>query len=68
MIIDRFEDGFAVIEDDNGVFFSVNIEKIPKDAAEGDCIFFKNGVYLLDEDKTKERRSEILRLQNGLWE
>ncbi|MCM1524197.1 MAG: DUF3006 domain-containing protein [Ruminococcus sp.] len=36
-------------------------------AAEGDVLILKNGVYVKDAEATEKRRKEILALQNSLW-
>ena len=39
-IIDRFEGDFAICERDDLKFENIKKEKLPKDIAEGDVIFF----------------------------
>lgn len=35
---------------------------------EGDVIILRNGKYITDTEATAQRKSEILNLQNSLWE
>lgn len=58
MIIDRFEENFAVIESDNGM---IEIERklLPENASEGDVIILTDGVYAVDTEATESRRMRI---------
>ncbi len=67
-IIERFEDDKAVLEDDNGKHSVIIRKNLPHNAKEGDCLILKNGVYSVDSELTKEKREEIIRLQDSLWE
>lgn len=55
MIIDRFEGDFAVTETENGMA-DILRSQLPENAEEGDVIYFDNGVYVIDEKATAERR------------
>lgn len=65
--IDRFEDKYAVCEDDLGAMIDIPVCELPANAREGD-VFFKNGngVYEIDKDETQRRRAEVLRLMGRL--
>ena len=67
LIIDRIEDGIAVIEDDKNRF-EVPAEMLVENVREGDVVIFKNGFYIKDENASAARRDEIIKLQNDLWE
>ena len=67
LIIDRIEDGIAVIEDDDARF-EVPAEMLGKNVREGDVVISENGFYIKDENATANRRDEIIKLQNDLWE
>ena len=67
LIIDRIEDGIAVIEDDD-TRFEVPAEMLGEGVKEGDVVVSENGLYIKDENATAGRRDEIIKLQNGLWE
>ncbi|GAB5082402.1 hypothetical protein Osc1_15750 [Hominimerdicola sp. 21CYCFAH17_S] len=67
LIIDRREGESFVCEDKIG-----NKVIIPcvqaQNAAEGDIIEYKNGVYTVLAEETAERRKKINRLLDSLWE
>lgn len=67
LIVDNISDGIAVIEDGD-IHFDIPAGALPEDVKEGDVIFFENGSYFKDYDATASRRSEIIKLQNSLWE
>ena len=67
LIIDRIEDGIAVIEDDD-TRFEVPAEMLGEGVKEGDVVVSENGLYIKDENATAGRRDEIITLQNDLWE
>ncbi|MDE5936929.1 MAG: DUF3006 domain-containing protein [Ruminococcus sp.] len=58
MIIDRFEGDFAVAETENGMT-DILRSHLPENAEEGDVIYFENGVYIIDEKATADRRKLI---------
>lgn len=60
-IIDRFEDGFAVLELEGGKMVNVPIEIIPKGAKEGDVVLIE-----IDKTKTTERQKRIKELFDEL--
>ena len=69
LIIDRFEENFAVCEDDDGSFFAIDISELPAEASEGDVLRLDDGGGIsVDEAETESRRSRIrekmLRLKN----
>ena len=57
-IIDRFEDGFAVIEITDE-FVSVPKDELPRGAKEGDVLVCVDGVWTVDEEATKQRKNAI---------
>lgn len=68
LIIDRFEDQYAVCEDENKKILNIKKEEIPKNAKEGDIIIYINGKYVLDKEKTLSRKKYIESLTKDLWE
>ena len=67
MIIDRFEDGFAVCEC-CGEIICVPRSLIPEGAKEGDVLTESENGYIVDSDETERKRAEINKLLNDLWE
>lgn len=68
LIIDRFEEEYAVCEDKNKKILNINKSKIPKQAKEGDIIIYRDGRYILDKGKTLNRKKYIEELTKDLWE
>ena len=66
LVIDRFEENFAVCESETGMD-NVKCSDIPNDAAEGDTLVLSNGRYLIDREDTEKRRKEIEKLQDKLF-
>lgn len=58
MIIDRFEQDFAVVETDDGII-DVSRVYLPENAAEGDVILLTENGYVIDEAATAERRKSM---------
>lgn len=68
LIIDRFEENYAVCEDENKNMVNVNKENIPKDAKEGDMLVYVDGKYILNKEKALDRKKYIENLTKDLWE
>ncbi|MDE5993835.1 MAG: DUF3006 domain-containing protein [Oscillospiraceae bacterium] len=67
LIIDRIAGNTAVIEDGDNRF-EVSRSELAPDVREGDAVLLENGVYQKDTDATEQRRQEIIKLQDSLWE
>jgi len=70
-IIDRFEGDFAVCEAPESPSREteyISIDKLYKNAKEGDIIKLENGEYHLDETATKKARNKNIALQNSLFD
>lgn len=66
-IIDRFEENFAVCEDENGIMKNIEKSLLPKDVKEGDVIFKDNNIFYIDYEETKKLREEINQITKNLW-
>ena len=55
LVIDRFENGFAVCEDDTATC-RIPREFLPPQATEGDVLEQKDGAYLINAGATEHRR------------
>ncbi len=69
LIIDRFEENYAVCEDDDGKFFALERTEIPDNVSEGDVLEISDdGTVCINEAETENRRNRIrekmLRLKN----
>lgn len=64
IIIDRMDDGIAVLETDNGMQ-TIPAEQLPEQARDGDVLQWTQNGYEVDAAATEERRQKIRnRLQN----
>lgn len=68
LIIDRFEGGFAVCEQEDATMVDVDVKLLPEGTKEGDVLRVENGVYTIDADATLERTNRIRQLMGELWE
>lgn len=68
IIIDRFEEGFALCEKDGEDFVKIPKELLPKEAKEGDVIVFSEEKYIIDINATEKRKKEINDKFFGLFE
>ncbi|QZY54888.1 DUF3006 domain-containing protein [Crassaminicella profunda] len=68
MIIDRFEENFAVCEKSDGLMVHIEKEKIPHNAKEGDVLLKVEGKIVIDEDETMKRKKKIEKMVEDLWE
>lgn len=66
-IIDRFEEGFAVIEIE-GITKDYPKNIFPKDAQVGDVVYITGDKVTIDKSETKKLAKEIEGLMNEVWE
>ena len=66
MIIDRIENGIAVIED-KGRFIEVNVSELPDDSREGSVLIKCAEGYILDPVCEEERRKAAAELKMRLF-
>ena len=67
IILDRYEDGYAVLEVDNQ---TINIDRnlLEGDLKEGDVLVLRQGKYYKDEEATESRRRYMVDRFSKLWE
>lgn len=68
-IIDRFEDNnLAVLElnDQPGNMFTVSVDELPSNACQGDVLYYQDGTWILAEEETIQRQSDIDELFSSL--
>ena len=66
-IIDRFEDKFAVCEDEVGDMHNLLKEKLPANVKEGDILVEdENGELYVNEEETQKRKKYIDDFFNSL--
>ncbi|MEH7320556.1 DUF3006 domain-containing protein [Priestia megaterium] len=66
-IIDRFEEGFAVVEIE-GVTKDYPKIIFPKEAEVGDVVYITGDKVTIDKNETKKLEKEIKDLMNEVWE
>lgn len=66
-IIDRFEEGFAVVELEDKTMTNIDKNIIPRKAREGDVINIEGDSITLNEKETKILKEEICKLTEDLW-
>lgn len=67
-VIDRIEENIAICEDENGQIVELSLEKLPLNVKEGSIIIEENSTYIIDEKATENKRKEIKKRMNNLWE
>ena len=68
-IIDRFEDNnLAVLElgDQPGNMLTVSVNELPNNVYQGDVLYYQDGTWMLAEEETIQRQSDIDELFNSL--
>ncbi|MGF9741451.1 DUF3006 domain-containing protein [Priestia megaterium] len=66
-IIDRFEEGFAVVEIE-GKTKDYPKDIFPKGAEVGDVVYLTGNKVTIDKNETKKLAKEIEDLMNEVWE
>jgi len=66
-IVDRFEENYAVLENEMGKTVDVLRNEIP-DAKEGDIIILRKGKYIIDTEETSRRKKIIAEKLRKLFE
>lgn len=67
LIIDRFEDNFAVCEREDKTMLNLEKSKLPSNAKEGDVIIISNGKIIIDNEETIKRKKIIEDLTKDMW-
>ena len=65
-IIDRFENGFAICEDQNKKMIEIKKADLPLNVKEGDVLNLKDGTFSIDSKQTKKIREDNFNLLNKL--
>lgn len=55
-IIDRFENGIAVCEDEKGTLVEFPAEKLPEGAAEGQRLMYDGEIFTIADNAAAEQR------------
>lgn len=67
-IVDRIEGDYIVLEDNNGNIININKNNFSEDINEGDVLIKINDKYVLDKNKTNNRKDNISKILKNLWE
>jgi hypothetical protein len=57
IIIDRVENGIAACESGSREIRMIPLKELPDGVSEGDCLWFGDGKYTLDQKETQCRRA-----------
>ncbi|UJZ87842.1 DUF3006 domain-containing protein [Heyndrickxia coagulans] len=67
-IVDRIEGEFAVCEKDDRTTVDIRLSELPSGVQAGDVIILENGIPRIDRQLTKERKAQIKKLADELFE
>lgn len=60
LIIDRFENGYAICEDKDKSFFGIELSELPQGAKSGDVLDIDdNGKIKINVEETQRRKSRM---------
>lgn len=68
VIIDRFEENFAVCEKEDEEMINIEKSKLPLNSKEGDVLIIDGENITFDEEETNARRERMRKLMDSLWE
>lgn len=68
LIVDRFEEEYVVLEQEDKTTIDVERSKFPADIQAGDVVYLEDGRYLIDAEATIERAQKIQVMMDDLWE
>lgn len=68
VVIDRFEENYAVCEKEDRTMINLKRSLIPKGAKEKDILILEDGRIFIDKDGTRKRKNEISDLMKDMWE
>ncbi len=67
-VIDKIENNLVICQDKNFNIMKINKNLIVGDFKEGYIIRKQKEKYILDEEKTIERKKKIKELMKGMWQ
>ena len=68
LIVDRLEEEYIVCEDENKNIVNILKDEVEDEVKEGDILIFLDGKYIVNKEKTKDRKEYIQDLIKDLWE
>lgn len=66
VMIDRFEEKYAVCEREDKTILNIPRYKLPLEAKEGDCLEMIDGFYKINQEITAEKKKNLRTWMNGL--
>lgn len=67
VVIDRFEENYAVCEKEDRTMINLERKLLPKEAKEKDILVLQDGKIFIDKSATQERKNEIDGLMKDMW-
>ncbi|MBF8417477.1 DUF3006 domain-containing protein [Heyndrickxia coagulans] len=67
-IVDRIEGEFAVCEKDDRTTVDIRLSELPSGVQAGDVIIVEDGIPRIDRQLAKERKAQIKKLADELFE
>lgn len=67
LIVDRIEEGLAVLEKEDMTRIHINLSELPEGAKEGSVLSYDGTIYILDTEEEERRRKRILEMQNMIY-
>jgi hypothetical protein len=68
VIIDRFEENFAVCEKADRTMLNINKDRLPAGAKEGDILIIEGDNIRIESSETAERKKAVEELMDRLWD
>ena len=68
LIVDRLEEEYIVCEDENKNIVNILKDEVEDEVKEGDILIFVDGKYIVNKEKTKDRKEYIQDLIKYLCE
>lgn len=65
-IVDRIEDGVAVLYSDDGSKKEIRLADFPKPLSQGDMVFISDGKYCKNTKEAEERKNKLIALRKEL--
>lgn len=67
-IIDRIEDGLAVLELEDDKFITMPIDDLPVGSKQHDCLEYRKGCWTIDTKRTGKRKEQLCDRLDNLFE
>ena len=68
LIVDRFEEKYAICEDENKKYITIEKENLPLNVKIGDIIILNEDEVYVEKKESKKRREYIEEITKNIWE